>query len=274
MKKILISVLIILLLILSYFALAKGIGFLKIKSINDIKNASIKLENDFNEANELSSKIYPSEVETLESAIKQLKISKQEYENKKLYSADEDSLGTIEIKTYKIHYLWTILGNYRKEREVQSLTLDLKSTETEDVYDLEFTLVGGYTNITDFIYDIENDEQLNFEIQKLAIEQYAIETQTTTIIKDDNGVEHKESERTSPFNSITVITSSSVLESDNNEEIENQTENPVDTSNGTSSQSTNKNNEEKKENSETETIYDPKWVEVKFTVENVGITLD
>lgn len=169
MKKILILALIILLLVLSYFAFAKGIGFLKIKSINDIKTASNKLESDFNEANELSSKTYPSETEALESAIRQLKISKQEYESKNLYNEEEGSLGSIEIKTYKIHYLWTILGNYRKDRGVQSLTLDLKSTETKDVYDLDFTLVGSYTKITDFLYDIENDEELNFEIKDFNI---------------------------------------------------------------------------------------------------------
>lgn len=197
MKKILISVLIILLLILSYFALAKGISFLKIKSINDIKNASSKLENDFNEANELSSKTYPSEVEALESAIKQLKISKQEYDNKNLYSTEGNPLGTIEIKTYKIHYLWTILGNYRKDREIQSLTLDLKSTEIKDVYDLEFTLVGSYTRITDFLYDIENDEELNFEIKDFSISS---DTKTTQTNNTNNNVEQTDNNQNNQGN--------------------------------------------------------------------------
>ena len=186
MKKILILVLIVLLLILSYFALAKGIGILKIKSINDIKNASNKLESDFNEANELSSKAYPTEVEGLESAIKQLKISKQEFDNKNSYTSEENSIGSIEIKKYKIHYLWTILGNYRKDRDIQSLTLDLKSTETKDVYDLQFTLVGSYTRITDFLYDIENDEQLNFEIKNFNISSVVSTTQTNSTNTDKN----------------------------------------------------------------------------------------
>ena len=59
MKKILISILIILLLVLVCFSMIKGIGFLKIKSINDIKSSSAKLDNDFNEARELSNKTYP-----------------------------------------------------------------------------------------------------------------------------------------------------------------------------------------------------------------------
>lgn len=250
MKKILISVLIILLLVLSYFALAKGIGFLKIKSINDIKNASSKLESDFNQANELSSKTYPSEVEALENAIKQLKISKQEYENKNIYNTDENLFGAIEIKTYRIHYLWTILGNYRKNRGVQSLTLDLKSTETKDVYDLEFKLIGKYTNITDFIYDIENDEELNFDIKNTKIEPYTTKTTTTVINGDDNS---KTINEDSPYNTITgIIEENSVYVYDDNEKLQEQ------------------NDENKKEI----IIYDPELVQASFRVDNIGITLD
>lgn len=244
MKKILISILIILLLILGYFALAKGINFLKIKSIDDIKLASQKLETDFSQANELSNKTYPSEVQGLEEAIKKLKISKQEYESKKIYNAEENSVGTITVKKYKIHYLWTILGNYRKNRGVHSLNLDLKSTELEDVYDLEFTLVGPYTNIIDFLYEIENDEELNFEIEKLEIEQYSVKT--TTKVTDEEDPENNKTETEYPFDSITDITTSSELKApDTNEE-----------------------------DNKSETVYDPKWVKTKFTVEGIGITLD
>ena len=236
MKKILISVLIILLLVLSYFALAKGIGFLKIKSINDIKNASNKLENDFNEVNELSNKTYPAEVADLEEAIRQLKISKQEYEDKNLYSTEENSLGTIEIKTYKIHYLWTILGNYRKDREIQSLTLDLKATETKDVYDLQFTLIGNYTNITDYLYDIENDEELNFEIKEFTISSASATTQTNNT---------------------------------------NTSNNPDTNSNTNKTQKEDTNaNKNTEQNNQAQSTTDGNMLQAKFTVENVGITLD
>jgi len=262
-KKILISVLIILLLILSYFALVKGIGFLKIRSINDIKNASIKLENDFNEANELSSKTYPTEVETLESAIKQLKISKQEYNSKNLYSINENSLGVMEIKTYKIHYLWTIIGNYRKDRGVQSLNLDLKETELDNVYDLEFTLVGPYTNTIDFLYDIENDEELNFEIGNLKMKPYSIKT--TTTVTDGENSENKKTEVVYPFDSITDITTSSALKG--NTAYGQNTTNGASTTNGANSTSG-------ANTTKSETIYDPKWIETTFTVNDIGITLD
>ena len=272
MKKILISVLIILLLILNYFAFARGISFLKIKSINDIKNASNNLGSSFNEANVLSNKTYPTEVENLERAIKQLKISKQEYENKKTYNADENLLGAIEIKTYKIHYLWTILGNYRKDRGVQSLTLDLKSTETTDVYDLDFTLIGEYTKITDFLYDIENDEQLNFDIKNTKIEPYTIKT-TTTIIDGDNP-KNTTTKQDNPYDKITQITETNEDGSLSNvtTEATQTTETNQTTEENNQSNTTNSTKQENNKNKII--IYDPKLVQVSFRVDNIGITLD
>ena len=58
------------------------------------------------------------------------------------YTDHDPILISIQLKKYKIHYLWTILGNYRKDAGVRSLTLDLKSTASKDVYDLQFTSVG------------------------------------------------------------------------------------------------------------------------------------
>ena len=182
MKKILISILIVLLLILTYIVLDKGIniGSFRINSIKDIKDGSIKLDEDLAKANELLNKTYPTEVEGLEEAIKNLKISKQNYENKKLYNTESEALNVVEIKTYTIHYLWTILGNYKKDTGLKSLTLDLKSTNNEDVYDLEFTLVGSYIGITDFLYEIEDDEELKFEIKDFSISSAGTSQNSTT----------------------------------------------------------------------------------------------
>jgi len=168
-KKILIAFLIVLLIILTVFALTKGIKVFKINSVESVKTASDNLDKKYNEANELSSKTYPNEVDELKEAIKSLKSAKKEYENKNVNSNAKNSLNTISTKTFKIHYLWVILGNYRKDRGVQTLNLDLKATQTEDVYDLQFTLLGTYTSIIDFIYDIENDDELNFEINNFTL---------------------------------------------------------------------------------------------------------
>lgn len=188
MKKILISILIILILTLAFVALRNGIsiGFIKINSIEDVKNANAGLNNDFNIANHLVNITYLEEIDKLESAITRLKSSKQEYENKNLYNKENEALGTVQIKTYTIHYLWTILGNYSNDRNLQSLNIDLKSGQGEGIYDLDFTLIGNYVGITDFIYDIENDEELNFEIQNFKI--------SSQIAVPSNNVENTQSQ--------------------------------------------------------------------------------
>ena len=212
MKKILISILIVLLLILTYVILDKGINvsFIKINSIKDIKNQSFKLDEDLNKANELSSKTYPLEVETLEGAIRNLKISKQDYESRKTNSSENEALGTVEIKTYTIHYLWTILGNYREDVDVKTLTLDLKSTQIKDVYDLDFTLTGNYISITDFIYNIENDEQLNFEIKDFAISSGAkTQVNTSAASGTNNIISNNGSENQTESNNQSLATETS-----------------------------------------------------------------
>ena len=189
MKKILITVIILLLILITCFAIFKGIGFAKIKSLNDIKTESNNLNNNIDEANRLANQEYPSKTQELDDAIKQLKLAKQEYENKNPYSEDVN-IGALEVKTYKIHYLWTILGNYKKDEGVNSLNLDLKETSNKDVYDLQFTLVGNYISITDFLYDIEDDEELKFEIKDFKI------TATDDSIARTNSAPKSENENT------------------------------------------------------------------------------
>lgn len=183
MKKILLAILTTLLIVLTYIVLAKSIsiaGF-KIESISDIKNASENLNQDINKANNLVDETYPKEMTSLEEAIKNLKIAKQKYESKNIYNADKSELGAIHVDTYKIHFLWTRLGNYRKDRGVRSLNLDLKSTQTADVYDLQFTLIGTYSSIIEFLYDIEGDEELNFEPKNFVITSDLTNSTTTQI---------------------------------------------------------------------------------------------
>ena len=241
MKKILILILIILLLVLTCFAILKGISFAKISSIKDIKNASNKLDQIIDNANVLAEKTYPSEKQELETAIINLKKAKEEYESKNPYNAEELNIGAVEVKTYKIHYLWTILGNYRKDEGVRSINLDLKSTTAKNIYDLQFTLVGNYVSITDFLYDIEDDEELKFEIKNLNIAKTEQAVATTS-------------------NNTNTITNSI------------KSTNTVNTTNKNTVNTTSKNTLKTKQNedpSEGGTI-----LKATFTVENVGITLD
>lgn len=247
MKKILISVLIVLLLVLTYIVLSKGlnIGFIKISSLNNVKEKSISLDENLSKANEVCNQKYPAEVEGLEEAIRKLKISKKDYENKKVYNEENEEIGTVEIKTYAIHYLWTILGNYKEDSGVKTITLDVKSTENADVYDLGFTLKGTYTSITDFIYEIENDEKLNFEIKNFSV---ASSIANVSSIQQETEDEEKEDNKSSIL--------SGNKQEDNIQEESKQEDN------------------KQEYNSVDATEKDGTILQATFTVEDIGITLE
>lgn len=185
MKKLFISILVILLLILTYFLLAKNItiGGWKSSSVSDIKALSTKLDEQIYLAKQLENQEYQESITTLEEASKNLKIAKEKYETKKNYVDGNVDIGVVQIKEYKIERLWIALANYAKDEGVE-LKLDLLDTATQGVYDLDITVVGEYIGITDFIYDIEKDDTLGFKILNFKLVPKTI-TETTTQESED-----------------------------------------------------------------------------------------
>ena len=189
MRKFLISILIILLMILACFLILNDIpiGNWKNKNIDDIKQLNANLDEQIEIAKELKNQQYPTSIENLQTSIDALKTTKERYQSKVSYITDNVELGVVEIKEYKIERLWVTLGNYAKENGVD-IQMDLLDTTTQDVYDLNITLIGGYIGITDFIYDIEKDDTLGFKILNFkilpdamaeAIENSSTETEDT-----------------------------------------------------------------------------------------------
>jgi len=170
MKKILILILNILFIILIFFLIFKNvsIGNWCSKSIENIKNLSKNLEGKMEEAKKDSKQGYPNAISRLESAIKNLEIAKQKYENINSYTEGDVELGIVQIEEYKIERLWIALENYAKDEEID-LKLDLLETSTLGIYDLDITLEGSYMGITDFIYDIEKDDTLGFQISNFKL---------------------------------------------------------------------------------------------------------
>ena len=194
MKKFLISILVILLLVLTYFVVLKNITIAtwKSKSINDIKNANNELNKQIDMAKQINNQEYPQSIEKLENSIRNLKVAKEKYETKLNYVSENAELGVVEIKEYKIERLWITLENYAKDNGLV-LQLDLLDTSTANTYDLDITIIGSYIGITDFIYDIEGDDTLGFKIQNFKI----IPNTTTT---NDNSEEEKNENTTTSVN--------------------------------------------------------------------------
>lgn len=168
MRKILLIIIIVLLVTLGYITLVNGLdlGFIKILSVKQIQEGSQELKAKIEEANMAIDVQYPNKVKDLKDASKSMKESRDEYLRYTNLSSDEDILAARTEKSYAIEFLWAKIGTHaRKEGINLKLEIAQSSTGANDVNDLKFTAEGSYIAITNFIYAIENDSELDFRIK-------------------------------------------------------------------------------------------------------------
>ncbi len=175
MRKILLSIIIILFLALGYVALRNGIqlGNVQILSIEQIEQKAQELNTKIEEANSMIDVDYPAKRTELTKAEQHLKEAEEEYLKYTNVSTDQEILEAMEQKSYTIEFLWTTLGTHaRKQGVLLTFEIVSSSTGTNGVNDIKFTVNGSYIAITNFIYAIENDTDLNFRIQNFKLLPY------------------------------------------------------------------------------------------------------
>lgn len=211
MKKILISILLILSALLTYFSVVKHISFFGWRSNNfaDVKDEKINLDNQINVAKQINNQEYLASVEGLETSIDEYKKTKLKYEAKTANISDDTEIGIVKIKNYKIERIWVILQNYAKKEKIE-LELNLLDTTASNVYDLDVTLLGDYIGITDFLYDIENDDTLGFKITNFKLLPSTVTTTTTKSDNTTSGNNNTTEENKNTNNTTTTTTSVSV----------------------------------------------------------------
>lgn len=187
MKKLLISILIALLLILSIFIALNGlnIGKLEILGIKGIGQKNSELDQKIQQATQLSSIDYQKAVDEVEENSKKLTEEKKNYEELALLNTDAEGQVTAQIQKYEVEALWVKLGNHATS-EGATIKMDIvKGNSTaENVYDLNFTVNGSYISIIDFISDIENDSTLGFKIENFKMSGSGDSLQATFTCKE------------------------------------------------------------------------------------------
>lgn len=173
MRKLLISVLIIILLAVAGYMCYNGITIInyRISGLKEIKKLNENLDERISVASKLVSTDYPTQISNISKSMKDLKSEKEKYDNMVTISTDEQVQAAAKIEKYEIEYLWTKIGNWAKKEGV-TMKIDLKnsSTGTQGLYNLQFTVNGQYIGIADFIYDIENDTSLGFKIEEFKLQ--------------------------------------------------------------------------------------------------------
>lgn len=181
MKKILISLIIILVLVLTVFTVVKGIkiGKLEILGITEIKKQNEELDNKVKEATKMASTDYPKAIDDLNKTLKEFESTKTEYEDMVSVSTENEVQAANQYGVYEIGMLWIQLGNHAKSEgvvmDVSAKDLTAMDTDASSQVDkkyncnLYFTATGTYAAIAGFIETIEDDSKLGFKIEDFKI---------------------------------------------------------------------------------------------------------
>ena len=173
MRKFLFFILSLILIVLAYFMVTKGvnIGDYRILSWKEIQENNARLDSNIESLDRLITVTYKNEQANLNESYKQLLIRKNEYADLVLYSSESDIAKATRTEIYETEFLWTKLGNYAKKNNGIDMKIDVVkgSSGEEKSYNLNFTLVGEYVAISDFLSSIENDTKLGFRINNFLL---------------------------------------------------------------------------------------------------------
>lgn len=175
MRKILLILIIVLLLVLGYIISVNGIEIsnFKIWSVKQLAESNKNLDAKIEQINSLIDIQYPKKISDIKTAGNNIKTAKEEYFNYTNLSSDEEILKAMQEESYSIEFLWTKIGNHATSEGVNlKFEVISSSTGASNTNDLSFTVQGTYIGITNFIYAIENDDQLNFRIQDFKLLPY------------------------------------------------------------------------------------------------------
>ena len=187
MKKLLIMILVVLLGAGVYFTVVEGleIGQVTVLGFQGIKQENDNLNSKMEEVNTLTSITFRQKTSELNSASKELENAKTEYENRLKYTSDEDRQKVLETEKYELDFLWAKIGAYATEEKViLELNVTTSSSGLVNTKDLNFTANGSYIGITDFIYSLEDDDELNFRIENFRMIPASNNLQATFTVRD------------------------------------------------------------------------------------------
>lgn len=218
MRRIILVALVLVLGIFGYVCFTQGFDNsmldIEIYSLEDVKKESKKMSEELSAYNEKNEKQYEGVKTNLNVAIKDYENTKNEYQDLVVTlgldqeSTTEDVLEASQ-KAYQIDFLFAIIGNYaRAENSSKSdLDLDLVFVESSSVQapenagyiyaNLKFDVKGNYMKIADFIYDLEDDDRLGYEIRDFqmmeghaifTVYNVPIESSTLSMTSTNSGV--------------------------------------------------------------------------------------
>ena len=261
MRKLLMGIIAVLFVILGVVMATKGlqIGKLKIMSIAQVDDQNNNLKAKIEEVNTLIDTEYPKKIGELKVASNNMETAKQEYLKYTNLSTSSEILEAMQEKSYKIEFLWTKLGTHaRQQGVVLKFEIVSSSAGANKVNDIKFTVDGTYTAITNFVYAIENDTDLNFRVENFKLVPYTSDIILEATFSVRNVVVEGNTSSRNTTNTTNNNSTNTNTTNDKNTNTNTNTTNDKNTNtNTTNDKNTNTNNTENNiENRETTSVED------------------
>ena len=180
----------------------------KLTTLTDTKNNLDKVTQNINTVKNSNS----SKVISLETAKQEFKDAKLSYDGISEETLNIIKEATLE-ETYDIEYMWIKLGNYAKVNNLNISLVEpggnIVETDTEEDKDdqtissdgatepqvqtssnLMINVIGDYLDLAEFVFDVENDVELRFKLDKIKM-NYAQNNNVTATFEVKNVVIEK-----------------------------------------------------------------------------------
>ena len=204
MRKILISTLILLLIVMASVIIFRGIsiGNFKILSVEQIVQENEKLSQEILQTETLQHINFKTEIDELNKETLSLLAAKQEYLDLANISSETQISKASQQEIYTIEFLWTRLGRHATAEGVD-LKYEIASGTTgeQDVKNILFTVTGNYIPIINFISAIEDDGDLAFRIENFKMTPSGDVRQATFVTKN---IRIKQENITGTINNVTT----------------------------------------------------------------------
>lgn len=171
MKKLLITIFIILITILTIITIIRGLklGGLEILGITGMNEKNAELDEEITQATKLASTDYPRTLSDIEENLKELQKQKQTYDDMVTVSSDSQVEQATQFAKYEQEKLYILLGSHARSEGVDIDLTFTVSNNLQNAYDIHFEVTGAFISVTDYIADIEDDSELGFKIEDFSM---------------------------------------------------------------------------------------------------------
>lgn len=136
-----------------------------VPSYTQIQDEKAEFESKVRELNSLNKSGIPTASGEVDTELRNYAEKKNAYEQLKSTASVEQIAEANKIEIYLLDYLWIKVGNYAADNAVK-----FKMTPNAETATLDFNITGSYISVINFIYDIQNDEELDFKLTGIIIE--------------------------------------------------------------------------------------------------------